>query len=113
MPTPEQMAAGQQSQIPRELLEQMPQQRGAIMGAGHAMTQADGVLAARVAELCEEVRELRRLLSPPSAVILTGEEVRRHFALLPRAEQAREGIGQCPKRKPGCTTDFCGNPGCA
>lgn len=57
MPTPGQMAAGQQSTIPRELLEQMPQQRGAIMGAGHAMSQADGVLAARLAELTAEVRE--------------------------------------------------------
>lgn len=41
MPTPEQMAAGQQSTIPRELLERMPQQRGAIMGAGHAVTQSE------------------------------------------------------------------------
>lgn len=44
MPTPGKMAAGQQSTIPRELLEQMPQQRGAIMGAGHAMTQSEGVM---------------------------------------------------------------------
>jgi hypothetical protein len=35
------MAAGQQSTIPRELLEQMPQQRGSIMGAGHEMTQSE------------------------------------------------------------------------
>jgi len=76
------MASGQQSTIPRELLEQMPQHRGTIMGAGHVMSQADGVLAARVAELCGEVRELRKMLSPPSAVILTGAEVAEHFKRL-------------------------------
>jgi dihydrodipicolinate synthase/N-acetylneuraminate lyase len=78
MPTPGQMAAGQQSTIPRELLEQMPQQRGALMGAGHAMT----VMAARLAELSAEVRELRQMLAPPSAVILTGAEVAEHFRRL-------------------------------
>ena len=82
MPTPEQMAAGQQSTIPRELLEQMPQQRGSIMGAGHAMAQIDGVMAARLAELSAEVRELRAMLAPPSAVILTGAEVAEHFRRL-------------------------------
>ncbi len=82
MPTPEQMAAGQQSTIPRELLEQMPQQRGSIMGAGHAMTQSEGVMAARLAELSAEVRELRAMLAPPSAVILTGAEVAEHFRRL-------------------------------
>ena len=66
MPTPGQMAAGQQSTIPRELLEQMPQQRGAIMGAGHAMSQADGVLAARLAELTAEVREPEAKNTPPA-----------------------------------------------
>ena len=64
--------------IPRELLEQMPQQRGAIMGSGHAMTQSEGVMAARLAELSAEVRELRAMLAPPSAVILTGAEVAEH-----------------------------------
>lgn len=82
MPTPGQMAAGQQSTIPRELLEQMPQQRGALMGAGHAMTQSEGVMAARLAELSAEVRELRQMLAPPSAVILTGAEVAEHFRRL-------------------------------
>ena len=82
MPTPEQMAK-QQSTMPPELLEQMHHQRGTIMGAGHAMTQGGGVLAARVAELCNEVRELRNMLSPPSAIILTGTEVAEHFKLLP------------------------------
>lgn len=83
MPTPGQMAAGQQSTIPRELLEQMPQQRGAIMGAGPAeMTQSESVMAARLAELSAEVRELRAMLAPPSAVILTGAEVAEHFRRL-------------------------------
>lgn len=81
MPTPGQMAAGQQSTIPRELLEQMPQ-RGALTGAGHAMTQSEGVMAARLAELSAEVRELRQMLAPPSAVILTGAEVAEHFKRL-------------------------------
>ena len=92
MPTPGQMAAGQQSTIPRELLEQMPQQRGAIMGAGHAMTQSDGVMAARLAELSAEVRELRAMLAPPSAVILTGAEV---FGIDPCGEVAfRDAAGE-------------------
>lgn len=83
MPTPEQMAAGQQSTIPRELLEQMPQHRGAIMGGGpQVMSQAEGVMAARLAELSAEVRELRQMLAPPSAVILTGAEVAEHFKRL-------------------------------
>ena len=68
MPTPGQMAAGQQSTIMRELLEQMP--------------QSEGVMAARLAELSAEVRELRQMLAPPSAVILTGAEVAEHFRRL-------------------------------
>ena len=88
MPTPEQMAVGQQSQIPRELLEQMPQERGAMMGAGHAMTQREGVMAARLAELSAEVRALRQMLAPPSAVILTGAEVAEHFRRLRAGEQS-------------------------
>ena len=82
MPIPGQMAAGQQSTIPRELLEQMPQQRGTLMGAGHVMTQSEGVMAARLAELSADVRELRQMLAPPSAVILTGAEVAEHFKRL-------------------------------
>jgi hypothetical protein len=62
------MAAGQQSTIMRELLEQMP--------------QSEGVMAARLAELSAEVRELRQMLAPPSAVILTGAEVAEHFRRL-------------------------------
>lgn len=82
MPTPGQMNA-QQASIPRELLEQMPQQRGQIMGGGpQMMTQYEGVLAARLAELSAEVRELRSMLAPPSAVILTGAEVAEHFRRL-------------------------------
>lgn len=83
MPTPEQMAASHMSQIPRELLEKFPQRRGDIMGGGpQAMSQAESVLAARVADLVAEVRELRQMLAPPSAVILTGAEVAEHFKRL-------------------------------
>ena len=82
MPTPGQMAA-QQASIPPELLAQIPERRGTIMGGGpQVMTQAEGALAARVADLCDEVRELRRMLSPPSALILTGAEVAEHFRRL-------------------------------
>lgn len=81
MPTPGQMNA-QQASMPPEVLAQMPQRRGEMMGAGYAMTQADGVLAARVADLCAEVRELRAMLAPPSSVILTGAEVAEHFRRL-------------------------------
>lgn len=38
--------------------------------------------AARLAELSAEVRELRAMLAPPSAVILTGAEVAEHFRRL-------------------------------
>lgn len=54
MPTPGQMNAAQGASIPPELLAQMNEQRrgGAIMGGGpQVMTQHEGVLAARVAEL--------------------------------------------------------------
>ena len=73
--------AGMASTIPPEVLVQMQQREmqqrlGGLGVAGHAMmAQAEGVLAARVAELAEEVRELRRMLAPPSAVILTGPDV--------------------------------------
>lgn len=82
MPGFDEQRAGQQSTIPRDVLEQIPMHRGAMMGAGHAMTQAEGVLAARIADLTAEVRELRRMLAPPSAVILTGAEVVEHFRRL-------------------------------
>lgn len=60
--------AGQASTIPPEILSQMQQRVGAIMRGGpQAMTQAEGVLAARVAELTEEVRELRRMLAEARA----------------------------------------------
>lgn len=81
MPTPGQMAA-QGSSMPPELLGQIPQRRGEIMGGLQVMTQHEGVLAMRVDELCEEIRELRRMLAPPSAVILTGAEVAEHFKRL-------------------------------
>jgi len=82
MPTPGQMAAGQHSTIPRELLEQMPQQRGAIMGAGHAMTQSEGVMAARLAELSAEVRELRTDGGLPLRLYRPAAEVAAHFKRL-------------------------------
>lgn len=90
MPTPGQMAA-QGATIPAELLAQIPQRRGEIMGGGpQMMTQAEGALAARVAELCDEVRELKRLLAPSNAVILTGAEVVEHFR---RLQPTRGGDG--------------------
>lgn len=90
MPTPGQMAA-QGATIPAELLAQIPQRRGDIMGGSRdVMSQAEGVLAARVAELCDEVRELKRLLAPSNAVILTGAEVVEHFR---RLQPTRGGDG--------------------
>ena len=74
MPTPEQMSA-QQASMPPEVLRSLPEQRrGANMVGGglSVLTQHESVLAARVAELADEVRALRAMLSPPSAVILTG-----------------------------------------
>ena len=85
MPTPGQMNAAQGASIPPELLAQMPEQKrgGAIMGGGpQIMSQHEGVLAMRVDELRDEIRELRRMLAPPSAVILTGAEVAEHFKRL-------------------------------
>ena len=79
----DQQRAAQGASIPPEVLASIPERRGQIMGGGpQVMSQAEGVLAARVAELSAEVRELRRLLSPPSAVILTGPEVAQHFRRL-------------------------------
>lgn len=98
MPTPEQMASSHMSRIPRELLEQMPQRRGDIMGGGpQVMSQAEGVLAARVADLVAEVRELRQMLAPPSAVILTGAEVQRQFASLGCTCMSRSGPDYCAR----------------
>lgn len=83
MPGYDEQRAAQGCTIPPELLAQMPQRRGDIMGGGpQVMSQAEGVLAARVAELVAEVRELRQMLAPPSAVILTGAEVAEHFKRL-------------------------------
>lgn len=83
MPGYDDQRAAQGSTIPPEVLAQIPERRGAIMGGGpQVMSQAEGVLAARVAELVAEVRELRQMLAPPSAVILTGAEVAEHFRRL-------------------------------
>lgn len=83
MPGFDDQRAAQGSTIPPELLAQIPERRGAIMGGGpQMMSQAEGVMAARLAELSAEVRALRQMLAPPSAVILTGAEVAEHFKRL-------------------------------
>lgn len=83
MPGFDEQRAAQGCSIPPELLAQIPERRGGIIGGGpQIMSQAEGVLAARVAELVAEVRELRQMLAPPSAVILTGAEVAEHFRRL-------------------------------
>lgn len=83
MPGFDDQRAAQGSTIPPELLAQIPERRGSIMGGGpQIMSQAEGALTARVAELVAEVRELRQMLAPPSAVILTGAEVAEHFKRL-------------------------------
>lgn len=83
MPGYDDQRAAQGSTIPPELLAQIPQRRGGIMGAGpQMMTQEESSLIGQVAALREEIAELRRLLSPPSAVILTGPEVAMHFRRL-------------------------------
>lgn len=62
--------------MPPELLAQIAQRRGEITGGGpQVMTQQESSLIGQVAALREEIAELRRLLSPPSAVILTGPGV--------------------------------------
>lgn len=83
MPGFDDQRAAQGCSIPPELLAQIPDRRGAIMGGGpQMMTQHESVLAMRVDELRDEIRELRRMLAPPSAVILTGAEVAEHFKRL-------------------------------
>lgn len=83
MPGFDDQRAAQGCSIPPELLAQIPERRGAIMGGGpQMMTQHESVLAMRVDELRDEIRELRRMLAPPSAVILTGAEVAEHFRRL-------------------------------
>ena len=72
MPTPEQMSA-QQRQMPLEMLAAF-RPRGEM--------QAGDAVAAELAALREEIAALRALLAPPSAVILTGPEVRWQFARL-------------------------------
>lgn len=83
MPGFDEQRAAQGCSIPPEVLAQIPERRDSIMGGGpQIMSQAEGVLAARVADLVAEVRELRQMLAPPSAVILTGAEVAEHFKRL-------------------------------
>lgn len=75
MPSFDDQRAAQSTNIPRELLEQLPEHRGGLFGGGSVISQTDGVLLARVTELTAEIRALRQQLSPPSTVILTGAEV--------------------------------------
>ena len=75
--------SSQGANIPHQILSQLPNGRGGLSDAVHSMpSQYEGMLSARVQELCEEIRELRRMLAPPSAVILTGAEVAEHFKRL-------------------------------
>lgn len=73
MPKPEQMA-DQQPTIPPEALAELRGYRASV--------QPGNEVAAQLAALREEVAALREMLAPPSAVILTGAEVRRQFAQL-------------------------------
>ena len=83
MPGVDEQRAAQGCSIPPEVLAQMQETRGAFMGGGpQIMTQHESALAMRVDELRAEIRELRRMLSPPSSVILTGTEVAEHFKRL-------------------------------
>lgn len=82
MPGYDEQRAAQGSTIPPEVLAQISERRGAMSGGSQMMSQAEGVLAARVADLVAEVRELRQMLAPPSAVILTGADVAEHFRRL-------------------------------
>ena len=77
MPTPEQMAA-QQRQMPPEMLSAFRPQ--GEMRAGDRV-------ADELAALREEVAALRSLLSPPSAVVLTGPHVLRQFDMLRRVSK--------------------------
>lgn len=82
MPTPGQMAA-QGASMPPEFSGLIQERRGGLIGGGpQVMTQQESSLIGQVAALREEIAELRRLLSPPSAVILTGPEVAHHFRRL-------------------------------
>ena len=83
MPGFDEQRAAQGRSMPPEVLASIPERRDQMMGGGpQMMSQAEGVLAARLAELSAEVRELRQMLAPPSAVILTGAEVAEHFKRL-------------------------------
>jgi hypothetical protein len=83
MPGFDEQRAAQGRSMPPEVLASIPELRGQIMGGGpQVMSQAEGVMAARLAELSAEVRELRAMLAPPSAVILIGAEVAEHFRRL-------------------------------
>lgn len=82
MPDPNYKAA-QGSTIPPEVLASIPERRGSLMGSGQqVMSQQESSLIGQVAALREEIAELRRMLSPPSALILTGADVVEQFKRL-------------------------------
>jgi len=87
MPTPGQI---NNQNITREQFEVMKEMElrshpygGAIRGAGNsAMSQDYSAIFGQIAALKESIDALRAMLSPPSAVILTGSEVARQFSQL-------------------------------
>lgn len=77
MPTPDQMSA-QQEMSPR--MFDAIRQQGELRGGNP--------VAEELAAMREEIAALRALLSPPSALILTGAEVIEHFSRLRHKEGA-------------------------
>lgn len=87
MPTPGQMntqnITREQFEAMKELEQRSQPYGGAIRGAGNsAMSQDYSALFGQIAALMESIDALRAMLSPPSAVILTGSEVARQFERL-------------------------------
>lgn len=86
MPTPGQMneqqkaLTAEQAEMVRGFEAHNRQYSGAIRGAGNSLMSQDySALLSQIAGLRASVDALRDLLSPPSAVILTGSEVTKHF----------------------------------
>lgn len=92
MPSPEQ---SQDHTMPKALIDAIEERDRSILGArmGGLMSRQEGVLASQVAALRDEIADLRRMLAPPSAVILTGPEVLKHFESLGRAALNSTGNG--------------------
>lgn len=86
MPTPGQMA-NQQTQNPA-LLDLAKRIAGPMQA---------GDVAGELAALREEVAALRALLTPPSAVILTGPVVREHYTRLACTCMTISGPDYCMK----------------